>query len=145
MDGADDLAAVDALQVDAGDPEVGVPKLTLDHDERSAFVRHLDRMGVAQLVWREPPSHTRRAGSMVQLLARRRRLPPATSRRSVDHTQHRADRKLATDLEPRIELLPSPTIRSDLAALAALATPDEYGAARSVQIALLQRQRFADP
>lgn len=71
MDGADDLAAVDALQVHAGDPEVGVPKLTLDHDERNAFVRHLDRMGVAQLVWREPPSHTRRAGSMVQLLARR--------------------------------------------------------------------------
>ncbi|MGB9183506.1 MAG: hypothetical protein WCB67_05525 [Solirubrobacteraceae bacterium] len=63
----------------------------------------------------------------------------------MDHTQHRADRKLATNLEPRIELLPSPTIHSDLAALAALATPDEYGAARSVQVALLQRQRFADP
>jgi hypothetical protein len=130
-----------ALQVDAGDPQLGVPKLTLDHDQRNAFVRHLDRRGVAQLVWREPPSHTRRAGSVTQLLARHRRLPPATGRRSVDHTEHRADRKLTTDLEPRIELLPSPTIHSDLAALAALATPDEYGATRSVQIALLQRQR----
>jgi len=30
MDGADDLAAVDALQVDACDPKVDVPKLTLD-------------------------------------------------------------------------------------------------------------------
>jgi hypothetical protein len=38
VDGADDLAAVDALQVDAGDAEVGVPELTLDDDERNAFV-----------------------------------------------------------------------------------------------------------
>ena len=98
MDGADDLSAVDALQVDAGDPKVGVPKLTLDHDQRNAFVRHLDRMSMAQLVGREPPSHTRSGGGMVQLLARRRRLPPTTSRRSVDHTQHRADWELATDL-----------------------------------------------
>ena len=85
-----------------------MPKLTLDHDERNVFVRHLDRMGVPQLVWREPPSDTRRAGSMVQLLARRRRLPAATSRRSMDHTQHRADWKLATDLEPRIVAAPKP-------------------------------------
>jgi len=41
MHHADDLAAIDALQVDACDPRVGVPKLTLDHDERDAFVRHL--------------------------------------------------------------------------------------------------------
>jgi hypothetical protein len=53
VDGADDLAAVDALQVDAGDPEVGVPELALDHDERNAFVRHLDRVGVPQLVRRD--------------------------------------------------------------------------------------------
>jgi hypothetical protein len=45
MDGADDLAAINALQVDAGDPKVGVPKLTLDHHERNALVRHLDRAG----------------------------------------------------------------------------------------------------
>jgi hypothetical protein len=71
MHGADDLAAVDALQVDAGDAKVGVPKLTLDHDERDAFVRHFDRVGVPELmVWCEPSSHTRRRGGMVQLLAR---------------------------------------------------------------------------
>jgi hypothetical protein len=50
MDGADDLAAVDALQVDASDPKVGVPKLTLDHDQRNSLVRHLDRMSMPQLV-----------------------------------------------------------------------------------------------
>src|ERR1700752_2359815 len=145
MDGADDLAAIDALQVDAGDPEIGVPKLTLDHDQRNGLVRHLDRMSMAQLVRREPPSHTRRGGGMMQLLARRGCLPPAAIGRSVDHTQHCAEWKLATDLYPRLELLPRPTIHPDLATLAALPTPDEYGAARSVQIALLQRERFADP
>jgi hypothetical protein len=81
---------------------------------------------------------------MVQLLACRGGLPPASGGRSVDDAQHRTDRELATDLQPRIELLPRPTIHSDLTALAALPTPDEYGAARSVQIALLERQRFAD-
>jgi hypothetical protein len=29
-------------------------ELTLDHDERYTLVRHLDRVGVPQLVWREP-------------------------------------------------------------------------------------------
>jgi hypothetical protein len=46
VNGADDFAAVDALEVDAGDTEVGVPELTLDHDEWDAFVRHLDGVGV---------------------------------------------------------------------------------------------------
>ncbi len=32
-------------------------ELPLDHDERNTFVRHLDRMGVSQLVGRKPPSH----------------------------------------------------------------------------------------
>jgi len=50
MDGADDLAAVYALQVNACDAEVRVPELPLDDDERDTFVRHLDRVGVSQLV-----------------------------------------------------------------------------------------------
>jgi hypothetical protein len=51
VDGADDLAAVDTLEVDAGDAKVGVlAELTLDHHERQTFVRHLDRVGVPQLV-----------------------------------------------------------------------------------------------
>jgi len=48
MDGADDLAAVYALQVNACDAEVRVPELPLDDDERDTFVRHLDRVGVSQ-------------------------------------------------------------------------------------------------
>jgi hypothetical protein len=50
VDGADDLAAVDSLEVDARDAEVGVPKLALDDDERNSFVGHLDRVGVPELV-----------------------------------------------------------------------------------------------
>jgi hypothetical protein len=81
---------------------------------------------------------------MVQLLARRGGLPTAASRRSVDYTEHCADRELATELEPRIELLPRPPIHPDLTTLAALSAPDHDSAAGPVQIALLQRQRFAD-
>ena len=46
MDGAGDLAAVDAVQVDAGDPKVCVPELSLDHYERDALMCHLDCVGV---------------------------------------------------------------------------------------------------
>ena len=51
VDGADDLAAIDALQVDAGDAKVGMPKLTLDDHEWNALVRHLDRMSMTELVF----------------------------------------------------------------------------------------------
>jgi hypothetical protein len=42
MHGADDLAAVDPLEVDAGDAQVGVSELALDHNEWDPLVRHLD-------------------------------------------------------------------------------------------------------
>jgi hypothetical protein len=41
MDGVDDLAAVDPFEVDAGDPEVRVPELALDDDQRNALSGHL--------------------------------------------------------------------------------------------------------
>jgi hypothetical protein len=122
-----------------------MPQLTLDHHERNARARHLDRVSMPQLVRREPPSHTRSGGGMVQLLARRGGLPTASGGRSVDHTQHRADRELATDLKPRIEPFPRPAVHPDLAALAALPSPDQHCATGPVQIALLERERFADP
>jgi hypothetical protein len=43
--GVDDLAAVDALQVDGRDAEVAVSELALDHDERHALASHLDGVG----------------------------------------------------------------------------------------------------
>jgi len=56
VDRVDDLTCIDSLQVDRGDPEVGMPELPLDNRQRDAFVRHLDRMRVAELMRCEPPS-----------------------------------------------------------------------------------------
>jgi acetolactate synthase small subunit len=47
--GLDDLAAIDALEVDGGDAEVAVPELALDDDQRHRFARHLDGVGVTEL------------------------------------------------------------------------------------------------
>jgi hypothetical protein len=47
VNGVDDLGAVDALQVDRGDAEVGVSELALDDDQRDALAGHLDGVGVA--------------------------------------------------------------------------------------------------
>ena len=49
------------------------------------------------------------------------------------------------DLEPRLELLPRPAVHPDLASLAALPAPDKHRAARAVEVALLERERLADP
>jgi hypothetical protein len=65
MDGADDCAAVDALEVDARDAEIGVSELALDDDKWEAFVRHLDSVSVPELVWREATSHAGLSGRMM--------------------------------------------------------------------------------
>jgi hypothetical protein len=57
VEGVDDFGVVDALEVDRGDPEVAVSELALDHDERDAFVGHLDGVGVPELVRREAAAH----------------------------------------------------------------------------------------
>src|SRR5205807_6564892 len=88
VDGADDLAAVYALQVDARDAEVRVSELPLDHDKRDTFVRHLNRVSVPQLMGREAPSDARGRGRTMQLFARGRRFPTSSGSRSVNHAQH---------------------------------------------------------
>jgi hypothetical protein len=52
VDGVDDLSlsAVDSLEVSARGAEVDVPELALNDDERDAFVGHLYRVRVSQLV-----------------------------------------------------------------------------------------------
>ena len=49
VDGLDDFAVVDALQVDGRDAEVGVAELALDDVERNALAGHLDGVRVAEL------------------------------------------------------------------------------------------------
>jgi hypothetical protein len=54
VDRVDDLGVVDPLQVGGGNTEVGVAELPLDDVQGHALARHLDGVGVAQLVRREP-------------------------------------------------------------------------------------------
>jgi hypothetical protein len=145
VDGADDLAAVDPLEVDAGDAEVGVPELPLDHNERNALVRHLDGVSVPQLMRCEPTPNAGFGGRMMQLFARSRRLPTPTRGRPVNHAQQCADRELAADREPRVELLPRPTVHPDLASLASLPMPDEHSTTGTIEVTFLESERFADP
>src|SRR3989337_157066 len=66
VDGVDDLGVVDALEVDRGDAEVGVPELALDDDQRHALAGHLDGMRVAELVRGKAPTHPGLAGNAAQ-------------------------------------------------------------------------------
>jgi hypothetical protein len=81
----------------------------------------------------------------MQLLARRRGLPPPTGGRPVDYAQERSDRELAADLQPRAELFPCPAVHPNLAPLAAFPSPNENRAAAAVKVTLLESERFADP
>ena len=58
VDGVDDFVVVDALEIDAGDAEVGVSELALDHVERDPFAGHLDGMSVTQLMRREAAAYS---------------------------------------------------------------------------------------
>ncbi len=57
MDGVDDLAAVDALEVDRRDAEAGMPKPALDDEQRHALARQFYGVRTASLVRREAAAH----------------------------------------------------------------------------------------
>jgi len=48
------------------------------------------------------------------------------------------------DLEPWLKLIPGPAVHPDLAALPALALPDQHGTTRAVKIRFRKIQRLAD-
>jgi hypothetical protein len=50
MDGVDDFRAVDSLEVDAGHPQIAMPELPLDNDQRHALVRELYSVSMPELV-----------------------------------------------------------------------------------------------
>ena len=62
VDGVDDLARIDPLQVGAGGPEVGMPELSLDYVDWHPLPGKLDRVRMPQLVRREPAANTRLGG-----------------------------------------------------------------------------------
>jgi hypothetical protein len=57
-----------------------VPELTLDHDERNALVRHLDGVGVPQLMRSETRPDASSNGRVMQLFAWGRRFPASPRR-----------------------------------------------------------------
>jgi hypothetical protein len=69
----------------------------------------------------------------------------APASRTRDDAQKRADRQLASELEPRLQLLPCPTVHADFAPATALAAPHEHRAAGLVEIAFGQLERLVDP
>src|SRR5919106_3113289 len=144
MDGVDDLGVVDALQVDAGDAEVGMPELALDDDQRHALAGHLDGVRVAQLVRREASSYAGLAGDAAQLGAGGGGRPGPPARGAVDDAEQRPDRQLEARLEPGRELLPGPVVHADLAAAAALAAAHRQRPAARVQVGFGERERLAD-
>jgi hypothetical protein len=109
MDGVDDLGVVNALQIDACDPEVGVPELALDDDQRHPLVGHLHSVGVAQLMGRQPAAHPGPDAGATQFSADGGGRPRAAAAGAVQHAEQRADRQLAAVLDPRLELLLIPT------------------------------------
>ncbi len=125
MDGVDDLGVVDSTQVRGGDAEVGVTELALDHDERDAFSRHLNSMGVPELMWSEPAPDPGRGSGVVQLGSNAGGAAPSPSCGSVQDAEERSDRKGLAQLDPRLKLLPRPPIHPDLSPFAAFALPYE--------------------
>ena len=73
VDRVDDLACIDALEVNRRDAKVGMPELPLDDRQRDPFVGHLDRVGVPELMRSEPPTNPRLRAESAKLTARRGR------------------------------------------------------------------------
>ena len=71
VDGIDDLGVVDPLEVDRGDPEMGMPELALDDHHRDPLVRQLDSVGMAQLMRRQAAADPRPGAGAPQLSADR--------------------------------------------------------------------------
>ena len=118
-------------------------ELSLDHVELHAFTGHLDSVGAAKLMRREP---TTNAGPKPELPERRASggcRPWAPLSWARDHAQQRPESQLATNLEPRIDLLPSPRVHTYLAALPTLATADEDAAATPLEVGLREGKRLA--
>jgi hypothetical protein len=67
VDGGDDLGVVDPAQIPGRDRQVGMPELSLDHEQRDRFTRHLDSVSMPQLVGREPAPDTGNRSALVKL------------------------------------------------------------------------------
>jgi hypothetical protein len=86
-----------------------MPELSLDHEQRDPFTRHLYSVSMPQLVGREPAPDTRNRSALVKLGADpgRRARPPAG--RAAHDAEQSAYRQLLPELQPRVEMRLIPT------------------------------------
>jgi hypothetical protein len=89
VDGLDDPGVVDALQGDGGDAEVAFAELALDDDQRHAFARPFDGVGVPKLVWREAPAHAGFDGLAAEFRTRGGAYPMSAAAGAVDNAEQR--------------------------------------------------------
>jgi hypothetical protein len=99
VDGVDDLGVVNALQVAAGDPEVAVAELALNHDQWYAFARQLDGVRVAKLVRRKATPNAGGDRGVAQVGAGGGVRPLAPARRPVEDAEQRSAGKVDALLE----------------------------------------------
>ena len=93
VDGVDDLGVVDPLQVHAGDAEVPVAELALDHVQRHGLACHLDRVRVAQLMRGKAPPDPRLEGEPSQLDAHEGGRALSSTCRPFDDAEERPERQ----------------------------------------------------
>jgi hypothetical protein len=142
--GVDDLDAVDPLQIDRCDPEVGVPELARDDDQRDAVVSQLDGVGVAELVQREPTTDAGEDRAAVGC-AGGGLLPVSSGGCAVGHAEQRSGAKAGAELKPQLEV---GTRRSDPCRPRGggrLSAPDKNPSAVAVEIGPGEVKRLADP
>ena len=126
VDGVDDLGVVDPLQIDRGDPEMCMPELALDNDQRYTLVSQLDRMRMAKLMWREATPDPRCGGSPAPV-GGARTPAPSRVRRSGRGSRRTASRPATGRAAvPGLELLPRPAVHPDLATPVAFAVADKH-------------------
>jgi hypothetical protein len=97
------------------------------------------------MVRREPAADAGGRREVAQRGASRRCGPRPASRRTTDYAEERSDWHCDAELEPRVEMLPAPAVHTDLAAFTAFPAANNDAATYGVEVALGERERFADP
>ena len=95
-------------------------EVALDDVDRDALTGEFDRVGVAQLMGREPSAHAGRHGELTQLGARRGRRPTASPGATVDHAEQWSGRQQHALREPRSQLFEPELVHASFAALVSL-------------------------
>jgi hypothetical protein len=102
-------------------------------------------MRVPELMRGEASAHPRCDRGISQLRADAGCRARPSASRAAQHAEQCANGQAGAYGEPRLKLLPGPTVHPDFATLIALAVAHEHRAPTRIQIALGQRERFADP